>query len=122
LIGRYSDGEDGEERHDNSALLSREGLAGLAQHVDGIGPHLAHLLVVEPDGTMKPGDVVRHAHEAGLVVHAYTFRVDALPAFAGSPEALLALLFGDLKIDGLFADQPDVVLDYLGRARIRRTP
>jgi len=110
LIGRYADGEPGDERHDNSILLTREGLAGIAQHADGIGPSLAHLVSVSADGKAVPGELVKWAHEAGLVVHPYTFRADALPAFAGDAKALLELLFGTLKVDGVFADQPDIVL------------
>jgi len=116
LIGRYSDGEDHEELQDNTALLTREDLAGIARHADGIGPAIPSLLAVAPDGTVTPNEVVRWAHLAGLAVHPYTFRADALPKVAGGAPALLDLLFGTLQADGVFADQPDVVLAHLRRA------
>ena len=59
--------------------------------------------------------VDRSAHAAGLAVHAYTFRVDRLPAFADSPEAALNLLVRGAGIDGLFSDFPDVCVNWRAR-------
>ncbi len=54
-----------------------------------------------------------HAHAAGLAVHAYTFRSDALPAGFTTPEATLHALLNEAGFDGLFTDQPDIVATFL---------
>jgi glycerophosphoryl diester phosphodiesterase len=51
---------------------------------------------------------VRHARDAGLRVHAYTFRRDDLPAYTRTLEELLALFLVDVGVDGVFSDHPDV--------------
>lgn len=85
-------------------LLAPGALTEVAKVVDGIGPPL--MRVVNADG--RPTGLVAAAHAAGLAVHAYTFRVDRLPAFAASPEESLQRLVNDAAVDGLFSDFPDV--------------
>ena len=55
------------------------------------------------------------AHAAGLEVHPYTFRADALPPGIASFDVLLKTFLVDLGIDGLFTDQPDLAVAYLQR-------
>jgi glycerophosphoryl diester phosphodiesterase len=122
LIGRYGAGENEhaatDDSHDNSDLLSPARLTEVARYADGIGPSLAHLVVVDAAGHARPNDVVTRAHTLGLVVHPYTFRTDALPKSAADAGALLSLLFAELRVDGIFADQADVVRAHLhGTAR-----
>ena len=62
--------------------------------------------------TMQPTGLVKRAHEAGLDVHPYTFRQDALPQGISSQQAL-DLLFKQLKVDGLFTDFTDTVVNYV---------
>ncbi|WP_435009042.1 glycerophosphodiester phosphodiesterase [Tundrisphaera lichenicola] len=100
---------------DGSDPTSAEGLASLAKYVDGIGPAIPLVVRTSDDGKLAPTDLVRLAHEANLVVHPYTIRVDALPNGLTS-ETLFEVLFDDAKIDGVFADHPDKVVDFL-RAR-----
>jgi glycerophosphoryl diester phosphodiesterase len=94
-------------------LLADGALAALAATVDGIGPPLGR--VIGPDG--RPTGLVAAAHRAGLVVHAYTFRRDKLPAFAADADALLRMLVIDAGVDGLFSDFPDVCVQWLQAAR-----
>ena len=94
-------------------LLADGVLADLATTVDGIGPPLSR--VVSPDG--RPTALVAAAHRAGLVVHAYTFRRDKLPAFAADTDTALKILFIDAGIDGLFSDFPDICVAWLRAAR-----
>lgn len=122
LVGRYGAGENEhaatDDARDNSDLLEPARLAEVARHADGIGPSLAHLVNTDANGRAQPNDVVARAHALGLAVHPYTFRTDALPKFAPDAGSLLALLFTEMHIDGLFADQPDVVRVHLrGAAR-----
>jgi glycerophosphoryl diester phosphodiesterase len=121
LIGRYGGGESeipgASDTQGNASLLVGKDLAALAQYVDGIGPSLAHLVTMGLDGAVQPNDIVQRAHAAGLVVHPYTFRTDALPKFAPTSSALLELLFVQMNADGLFADQPDVVVAFVNKSR-----
>ncbi len=50
-----------------------------------------------------------------MAVHPYTFRKDELPAGIDSFEQLLDIFIGELSIDGLFTDFPDLVVDYLAK-------
>jgi glycerophosphoryl diester phosphodiesterase len=45
-----------------------------------------------------------------LIIHPYTFRRDKMPEWAGSFEELLREFFGNLRVDGLFCDHPDVAV------------
>ena len=92
-------------------LMTPGALAKVAAVVDGIGPPLVRVVGAD----RRPTGLVAAAHAAGLTVHAYTFRVDRLPAFAASPQEALALLFDDAGIDGLFSDFPDVCVAWLKR-------
>ena len=92
-------------------LLTPEGLAFVATYAHGLGVHKAHLLPPRPDGTLGPATgLLTAAHQAGLLVHVYTFRSEDryLPAeHQGDPEAELRRFF-TLGIDGAFCDFPDV--------------
>ncbi len=105
-----------ESATDYDAMLTAEGIAGVATYADGIGPQITQLVEwPEPGGaaTLKPlGELARAKR---LSIHAYTLRADSLPANApGVPEVLEALV-RRARVDGLFTDQPDVVLRYLAR-------
>jgi len=90
------------------ALLTASGLRALSAYANGLGPHHSQLVEVEEGRRPRPTDLVRRARDAGLRVHAYTFRRDDLPAYAPTLEDLLALFFVDVGVDGVFSDHPDV--------------
>jgi glycerophosphoryl diester phosphodiesterase len=50
------------------------------------------------------------ARDAGLRLHAYTFRRDDLPTYVGTLEELLTLFFNDVGVDALFCDHPDIAV------------
>jgi glycerophosphoryl diester phosphodiesterase len=95
-------------------LRTREGLAELAKVADGIGPALND--VVRPaGGGFRPTSLVADAHAAGLAVHPYTFRADALPPGVVTFDELLRIFLVDAGVDGLFTDHPDLAVAFLRR-------
>jgi glycerophosphoryl diester phosphodiesterase len=98
---------------DYDALRTRDGLAAIAGIADGIGPWINHVVTgVDAAGRPMVTDLVANAHALGLVVHAYTFRADALPAYADSLEEALRL-FVAAGVDGVFTDFPDRAVAFL---------
>jgi glycerophosphoryl diester phosphodiesterase len=90
-------------------LKTPEGLKAIAKVAQGIGPWIPQLMDLK---TMQPSGFVKQAHIAGLKVHPYTFRNDALPENLDTQQTL-QLLFEKLKVDGLFTDFADTVINYL---------
>ncbi|HET7608510.1 MAG TPA: glycerophosphodiester phosphodiesterase family protein, partial [Gammaproteobacteria bacterium] len=90
-------------------LLTASGLRSLSAHADGLGPHYSQLVTTE-EGRPRPAELARRARDAGLRVHAYTFRRDDLPPYARTLEELLELFFRDVAVDGVFSDHPDVAV------------
>ncbi|HEV3012158.1 MAG TPA: glycerophosphodiester phosphodiesterase [Actinomycetota bacterium] len=104
-------------------LSTPEGLAEIATYADGIGPSKNQIVPRDADGNLlEPTSLVDDAHQAGLLVHPYTFRNENnfLPADfrqgnPASPAYLRATgdapaeyrLFFRLGVDGLFSDNPD---------------
>jgi len=84
-------------------FLTDEGLALVRSFANGIGPSKG---LVEADPTL-----VERAHRAGLAVHPYTFRADAVPAAYADPQAELRRFFVDYGVDGLFTDHPDLAVE-----------
>lgn len=111
LIQLMSAGKSGLGGSNYEQMRTPAGLADLATLVDGIGPAITS--VIDKQGRVT--SLVADAHRAGLKVHPYTLRSDDLPPYAPTSEALLDLLFGQAKIDGLFTDFPDVCVNWLRR-------
>ena len=53
------------------------------------------------------------AHQLGLFVHAYTLRADQLPPAVGSIADAVRILVGPGRLDGVFTDHPDQVIEHL---------
>ncbi|MBM4221777.1 MAG: glycerophosphodiester phosphodiesterase [Gammaproteobacteria bacterium] len=81
-------------------------LEAIRRYAEGIGPSLRQVL-----GT----GLVTAAHRAGLQVHPYTLRLDALPEGCRSFGELMDVLCRGDAVDGLFSDFPDLVLQYLNQ-------
>ncbi|GGK43615.1 glycerophosphoryl diester phosphodiesterase [Pilimelia terevasa] len=101
--------------------LTPAGLVDLSGYVDGIGPAKDQVIARRPDGTLgAPTGLVAAAHQAGLMVHPYTFRAENefLPAdlrcgadprdFGRAVAEQVAFLRAG--VDGLFTDQPDIAV------------
>jgi glycerophosphoryl diester phosphodiesterase len=107
-------------------LATPAGLAEIATYADGVGPNKN--LIVPRDAQNRltsPTTLVRDAHQAGLLVHPWTFRrentflpEDFRQGNPASPVYLQATgdfpaelrLFYRLGVDGLFSDNPDVAV------------
>ena len=102
-------------------LITPAGLAEIATYADGIGPDKNLLVPRNSAGfLLEPTALVDDAHQAGLLVHPYTFRNENTflpadfrsspdPAAHGNPAAEYALFYG-LGVDGLFSDHPDTAV------------
>ena len=64
--------------------------------------------------------LVSAAHAQGLAVHPYTFRADQLPPGFASFADLVSFFVQELRIDGLFTDFPDQVIE-MGLAAGKQT-
>ncbi|MFH5824839.1 glycerophosphodiester phosphodiesterase [Georgenia sp. AZ-5] len=102
-------------------LLTPSGLEEIATYADGLGPCKDLVIPREADATLGvPTTLVDDAHDAGLVVHGWTFRAENsfLPAeFRSSADpAQHGDLVGEIRafldtgMDGLFSDHPDVAV------------
>jgi glycerophosphoryl diester phosphodiesterase len=102
-------------------LATAAGLREIARYADGIGANKDLLVPRDANGKLlAPSTVIRDAHRAGLVVHAWTFRAENqfLPAdfrLGADPNARGDItseyeLFFDLGLDGVFSDQPDTAV------------
>jgi len=101
----------------NSPWIFREdGMEKVAEYACGIGP--SHTLLVDKNsakGNLKIMDMVERAKKAGLVIHPYTFRKEAvyLPKYANSFDELLDVFYNVVGVDGVFTDFPDLVVEFL---------
>ena len=103
-------------------LATPAGLARIAAYADGVGPEKSYVIPRSADGTLgEPTAFVGAAHDAGLLVHAYTFRAENafLPVDyrSGSDPAAFGDYAGEITayldagLDGFFADHPDLAVE-----------
>lgn len=108
LVQLLGDNAWGESAADYNAMITPAGLKEIASYAQGIGPHLGQIIAGRTaDGKPQLTSLVADAHQAGLVVHTYTFRADALPNGVSDITQLLDLFLVQAGIDGFFIDQPD---------------
>ncbi|HHO53055.1 MAG TPA: glycerophosphodiester phosphodiesterase [Deltaproteobacteria bacterium] len=101
LIGDPDETPFGDERTYRQLLSD---LPALRRVVHGVGVHKDAL--IDAGG---PTGLLQAAHEAGLLVHVYTFRDEPHklgPAADGDPRLELKRFY-ELGVDGVFADYPD---------------
>lgn len=99
---------------DDPAANNREFLRQVAGFAQGIGPALRLVLPSARGEDRRPGtSLIELARESDLLVHPFTVRSDRLPPGFDTLNDLLALLVGELGVDGLFTDFPDQVLAWL---------
>lgn len=106
-----------------SAHLTNAGLARLATAVDGVSVDKSLLLSTDAAGTTTTTDFVERAHAAGLEVYTWTLRAENKFLAKGMRRGSSARDYGDwldefrlilgTGLDGVFADQPDLVREAL---------
>ena len=92
---------------DATAQVTDKGLDAIVAFADGIGP--SKLLIASDPA------LVARAHQRGLAVHAWTFRVDDVGEGYATFEDEIAAYYGKLGLDGLFTDFPDRARKWLDR-------
>jgi glycerophosphoryl diester phosphodiesterase len=100
------------------------------EYVDGLGPWKRHLIGTRRTDatdttersrqTVAPTSFVQLAHAAGLQVHPWTFRNEAihLAADYGDDPAAEYRAFAELGIDAVFTDFPDTAIAAFSRGRV----
>lgn len=94
-------------------MISPDGIKTVATYADGIGPSIDRLYTQDPE-TDEPelNNFMKNAHGEGLQVHPYTHRSDSLPPGFSTDEELLQFLNRKAKVDGIFSDFADRVLNW----------
>ena len=102
---------------ESAGAVGAEALRDIAGHAQAVGPHKS--LLLDPASGAPSGFIAR-AHDAGLAVHAWTFRAENefLPVRfrSGGDPAAAGDLAGEIAayvaagVDGLFCDQPGAAL------------
>ncbi len=106
---------------DSDWMLTSAGLRKIAGYADGVGVAIPLLFASDKDNNHiqeipKPAAWIDEARQAGLAIHAYTLRADALPSFAAHVDVMHEWLIDVAKVDGVFTDFPDLMLAFV-RAR-----
>jgi glycerophosphoryl diester phosphodiesterase len=90
-------------------LRTATGLEEISSYAVGIGPWKRMIISLQGETLAAPTTLVQDAHDAGLLVHPYTFRNEErflAAEYKGNP-ALEYIQFINLGIDGYFTDFPD---------------
>lgn len=101
-------------------LMTPEGIAEVSKYATIYAPWFSHLAVPSEDGKSytisKLADLAR---ENGMKVHSWTLRKDR--PFKGFKDAKEAMdtAFKEIKLDGIFSDHPDMVVEYLQEQGLR---
>lgn len=101
---------------------SDEHLARIAKVADGIGIRISAVIdgaSAEAPARPMVSKVVKASHQNALLVHAWTLRTDSLPDYAPDSTTMIEWLVRDAGVDGIFTDQPDVLLSWRQIARAR---
>lgn len=104
---------------EGSPETTDESLGAIARFAEGIGPAKSLIVPVDAKGrTGPPTDLVARAHQAGLLVHPYTFRpeIQFLPVTYAGDAGKEYCQFAQLGVDGVFTDTPDLALKAFGES------
>jgi glycerophosphoryl diester phosphodiesterase len=102
--------------YDYDWMFKPDGMNKIAQYADGVGPW--YPMVVSPESTKEKllfTPLVTRAHQVGMQVHPYTFRLDEgqIPAYAKDFNDFLDIFYNKADVDGVFTDFPDRAVKFL---------
>lgn len=98
-----------------AAIPSKDDLARIGGYASAIAPSISLIYRDAKGSGPDLSSLVEDAHASGLAVHPYSFRRDDLPSGIADFDALLDLFLKQLRVDGLFTDFPDIVVNYVTR-------
>ena len=99
---------------DFEKISTIEGMKEVSNYATGLGPAYSMLVDTQENSKeYKISDFVKKAHSLNLVVHPYTARKDALPAYANNFNDLLNIILVEAGADGLFSDFPDLLVNFM---------
>ncbi|MEM9301059.1 MAG: glycerophosphodiester phosphodiesterase [Pseudomonadota bacterium] len=111
LIQLIGENDWDESPTDYDWLRSEVGVAVMAAVADGVGAWMPQLV----DDALHPSAFRQRLRDRQLPVHVYTLRADVLPPQVADFETLIRIYVDAVGVEGIFTDQPDRVLRYLGR-------
>jgi len=101
-------------------MMTGQGMRDIAAYANGVGPDKSSIMGLDANGKLTdPTDLIRNAHNAGLLVHPYTFRPENtfLPPSLRSGADNTRNVNGSMTeiqtflragVDGFFTDDPAV--------------
>ncbi|MFS2105959.1 glycerophosphodiester phosphodiesterase [Ralstonia sp. Ralssp135] len=101
-------------------MMTSQGMRDIAAYANGVGPDKSSIMGLDANGRLTdPTDLIRNAHNAGLLVHPYTFRPENtfLPPSLRSGADNTRNVNGSITeiqtflragVDGFFTDDPAV--------------
>ena len=101
-------------------MMTSQGMRDIAAYANGVGPDKSSIMGLDANGRLTdPTDLIRNAHNAGLIVHPYTFRPENtfLPSSLRSGADNTRNINGSITeiqaflragVDGFFTDDPAV--------------
>ncbi len=116
---------DGQALKDDKArhkwLQTPEGIADISKYATIYAPWFSHIAVPDADGKgFKISNIADLARKNGMKVHSWTHRVDSPPKGFKNSDEMLDVAFKKVKVDGLFSDFPNKVVDYLKKNNMRK--
>jgi glycerophosphoryl diester phosphodiesterase len=103
-------------------LVTPHGLREISTYAQIVGAHKELVIPRRPNGSLgEPAGLVGRARQAGLAVHAWSFRAEQRYLPAGLSLAAELDRYAAAGVDAVFADQPDLAVDALRRHLTRRT-
>lgn len=110
--------KDDKARH--QWLTTPEGIKEVSKYATIYAPNFNLLAVPTADGKgytlSKLGDMAR---ANGMKLHSWTLRKDSLPKGFKDFNEVLDVTFKQLKVDGMFSDFPDILVEYLKANNLR---
>jgi len=95
-------------------------LADVARYAEIWAPHYSALLEsvpeAAPDSEILVSERAREARRAGLELHPYTFRADAVPAYFADLAQQLEFFYTEVGVDAVFCDHPDIAVKARARS------